>query len=116
MSALVVIGASTFITVDPNGPFSKFTVLPMQIFQWTTRPQAEFKHIAAAASIVLLLLAVGLGALSAALGFGAAVMSGACMVVRRKFSASRFLPEVRELFGEVEDPALDYTYGIPGKY
>ena len=53
---LVVIGASTFITVDPNGPFSKFTVLPMQIYQWTTRPQAEFRHIAAAASIVLLVL------------------------------------------------------------
>ena len=53
---LVVIGASTFITIDPSGPFSKFTVLPMQIFQWTTRPQAEFRHIAAAASIVLLLL------------------------------------------------------------
>jgi phosphate transport system permease protein len=53
---VVVIGASTFITVDPNGPFSKFTVLPMQIFQWTTRPQPEFKHIAAAASIVLLIL------------------------------------------------------------
>ncbi|MCB0044255.1 MAG: phosphate ABC transporter permease PstA [Caldilineaceae bacterium] len=53
---VVVIGASTFITVDPNGPFSKFTVLPMQIFQWTTRPQPEFRHIAAAASIVLLIL------------------------------------------------------------
>jgi phosphate transport system permease protein len=53
---VVVIGASTFITVDPTGPFSKFTVLPMQIFQWTTRPQPEFKHIAAAASIVLLIL------------------------------------------------------------
>ena len=53
---LIVIGASTFITVDPNGVFSKFTVLPMQIYQWTTRPQAEFQHIAAAASIVLLIM------------------------------------------------------------
>ena len=53
---LIVIGASTFITVDPTSPFSKFTVLPMQIYQWTTRPQAEFRHIAAAASIVLLVL------------------------------------------------------------
>lgn len=53
---LIVIGASTYITMDPNGPFSKFTVLPMQIYQWTSRPQAEFRHIAAAASIVLLLL------------------------------------------------------------
>ena len=59
---LIVIGASTFITVDPNGPFSKFTVMPMQIYQWTTRPQAEFQHIAAAASIVLLLLLFALNA------------------------------------------------------
>ena len=33
---LVVIGASTFIAVDPSGPFSKFTVLPIQIYQWTS--------------------------------------------------------------------------------
>ncbi len=53
---LIVIGASTFITQDPSGPFSKFTVLPMQIYQWTSRPQPEFRHIAAAASVVLLIL------------------------------------------------------------
>ncbi|MEZ4557823.1 MAG: hypothetical protein R2854_15500 [Caldilineaceae bacterium] len=48
--------------MDPNGPFSKFTVLPMQIYQWTTRPQPEFQHIAAAASIVLLVLLFALNA------------------------------------------------------
>lgn len=53
---LVVVGASTFIVVDPISPFSKFTVLPIQIFQWTSRPQAEFRNIAAAAIIVLLVL------------------------------------------------------------
>jgi len=53
---LIVVGASTFITTDPSGPFAKFTVLPMQIYQWTSRPQAEFKHIAASASIVLIVL------------------------------------------------------------
>ena len=53
---LVVVGASTFITTDPAGPFSKFTVLPIQIFQWTSRPQDEFRNIAAAAIIVLLIL------------------------------------------------------------
>ncbi|MEM7336901.1 MAG: ABC transporter permease subunit, partial [Chloroflexota bacterium] len=57
---LVVVGASTFIVVDPNGPFSKFTVLPIQIFQWTSRPQAEFRNIAAAAIIVLLALLLSL--------------------------------------------------------
>lgn len=59
---VVVIGASTFITVDPTGPFSKFTVLPIQIYQWTARPQDEFRNIAAAAIIVLLALMLTLNA------------------------------------------------------
>jgi len=59
---LVVIGASTFITFDPDGPFSKFTTLPIQIFQWTSRPQAEFRNIAAAAIIALLILLLALNA------------------------------------------------------
>jgi len=59
---LVVIGASTFINRDPSGPFSKFTTLPIQIYQWTSRPQAEFRNIAAAAIIVLLVLLLALNA------------------------------------------------------
>jgi len=53
---LVVIGASTFIVVDPNGPFAKFTTLPIQIYQWTSRPQPQFRNLAAAAILVLLAL------------------------------------------------------------
>ncbi len=59
---LVVIGASTFIVIDPNGPFSKFTTLPIQIYQWTARPQPEFRHIAAAAIVVLLVMLLSLNA------------------------------------------------------
>jgi phosphate transport system permease protein len=59
---LVVIGASTFITFDPDGPFSKFTTLPIQIWQWTARPQAEFRNIAAAAIITLLIILLTLNA------------------------------------------------------
>ena len=59
---LVVVGASTFITLDPEGPFSKFTTLPIQIYQWTARPQDEFRNIAAAAIIVLLILLLTLNA------------------------------------------------------
>ena len=59
---LVVVGASTFITIDPNGPFAKFTTLPIQIYQWTSRPQAEFRNIAAAAIVVLLALLLTLNA------------------------------------------------------
>ena len=59
---LVVVGASTFITFDPESPFSKFTTLPIQIYQWTSRPQGEFRNIAAAAIIVLLILLLALNA------------------------------------------------------
>jgi len=59
---LVVVGASTYITFDPNGPFSKFTTLPIQIYQWTSRPQGEFRNIAAAAILVLLVLLLTLNA------------------------------------------------------
>jgi phosphate transport system permease protein len=59
---LVVVGAATFITFDPTGPFSKFTTLPIQIYQWTARPQTQFRNLAAAASLVLLILLLTLNA------------------------------------------------------
>jgi phosphate transport system permease protein len=59
---LVVVGASTLITLDPSGPFSKFTTLPIQIYQWTARPQDDFRNIAAAAIVVLLILLLSLNA------------------------------------------------------
>jgi phosphate transport system permease protein len=59
---LIIVGASTFISVDPSGPFSKFTALPIQIYQWTSRAQGEFHSIAAAAIIVLLALLLTLNA------------------------------------------------------
>jgi len=59
---LVVVGAATFISFDPDGPFSRFTALPIQIYQWTTRPQSEFRHIAAAAIVILLALLLSLNA------------------------------------------------------
>ena len=57
---LVVVGASTFVSLDPSGPFSKFTTLPIQIYQWSARPQGEFRNIAAAAILVLLILLLGM--------------------------------------------------------
>jgi phosphate transport system permease protein len=59
---LVVVGASTYIALDPNGPFSKFTTLPIQIYQWTARPQDDYRNIAAAAIIILMLLLLTLNA------------------------------------------------------
>jgi len=59
---LIVVGASTFITSDPTSIFSKFTALPIQIYQWTARPQDEFRNLAAAAILVLLGLLLSLNA------------------------------------------------------
>lgn len=59
---LIVVGAATYITFDPTGLFSKFTTLPIQIYQWTARPQAEFRNLAAAAILVLLILLLSLNA------------------------------------------------------
>jgi len=61
---LVVVGASTFITFDPTGPFSKFTTLPIQIYQWTSRPQGVFRNLAAGAIIVLLLILLSMNAIA----------------------------------------------------
>jgi phosphate transport system permease protein len=61
---LVVVGASTYITFNPDGVFSKFTTLPMQIYQWTTRPQSEFRNLASAAIIVLMVLLLSLNAIA----------------------------------------------------
>jgi phosphate transport system permease protein len=53
---LIVVGASTAIFVDPSWIFDKFTVMPIQIYQWTAKPQSEFKFVAAGAIVVLLIL------------------------------------------------------------
>jgi len=61
---LVVVGASTYITFDPDGPFSKFTTLPIQIYQWTARPQDVFRNISAGAIIVLLVILLSMNAIA----------------------------------------------------
>src|SRR6185503_8864606 len=61
-TAPLVVGASTAISFDPNSPFSKFTTLPIQIYQWTSRPQDEFRSLAAATILVLLVLLLSLNA------------------------------------------------------
>ena len=53
---LIVIGALAYVPFAPEGPFDEFTVLPIQIFNWVSRPQHEFVINAAAAIIVLLLI------------------------------------------------------------
>ncbi len=78
---LITIGALTFIAFLPPSPFtsdfpfisldkvwevfmSPFTVLPIQIFNWVSRPQAAFQVNAAAAGFILLILTVLMNAIA----------------------------------------------------
>jgi len=55
---LVAIGAATFITFIPSTPTDQFSALPVQVFDWASRPQKEFHDVAAAGIIVLLAVLV----------------------------------------------------------
>lgn len=61
---LLILGALVFVSFDPNGLLSGYTTLPIQIFNWTGRPQEEFHILAAATSIVLLALLLAMNAIA----------------------------------------------------
>jgi phosphate ABC transporter permease subunit PstA len=61
---LLLLGGLVFVSYDPNGLLSGYTTLPIQIFNWTGRPQEEFRVLAAAASIVLLVLLLAMNGLA----------------------------------------------------
>ena len=61
---LIVLGALPFVPFPPDGPLSAFTVLPIQIFNWVSRPQAAFQETAAAGIIVLLVLLLSMNAIA----------------------------------------------------
>jgi phosphate transport system permease protein len=52
---LIVIGAKVFVSV-PNSVYDPYTVLPLQIFNWVSRPQEAFATNASAAIVILLLI------------------------------------------------------------
>jgi phosphate transport system permease protein len=59
---LIIAGAVTFATFAPDSIWSAFTVLPIQIFNWVSRPQVDFHANAAAGIIVLVLLLLSMNA------------------------------------------------------
>jgi len=61
---LITIGAVTFVTFAPDSIWSPFTVLPIQIFNWVSRPQAAFHANAAAGIIVLVALLLTMNAVA----------------------------------------------------
>jgi phosphate transport system permease protein len=72
---LLLLGGLVFVKFDPNGLLSGFTTMPIQIFDWASRSQEEFQQLAAAASILLLVLVIAMNAVA--------------IVIRNKYSASR---------------------------
>jgi phosphate transport system permease protein len=61
---LIIAGAVTFITFTPDSIWSPFTVLPIQIFNWISRPQVDFHTNAAAGILVLVLLLLSMNAMA----------------------------------------------------
>ena len=61
---LIMIGALTYVAFVPEGPMDAFTVLPIQIFNWTSRPQKDFQNVAAAGIIVLLAALLAMNAVA----------------------------------------------------
>jgi phosphate transport system permease protein len=61
---LIVIGTATFVAFSPDGPTSSFTALPIQIFDWISRPQTAFAELAAAGIIVLMVVLLAMNSLA----------------------------------------------------
>jgi phosphate transport system permease protein len=61
---LIMVGAVGFIAFTPSGPLDRFTVLPLQIYNWVSRPQDEFRLLAAAGIVVLLVLLLSMNAVA----------------------------------------------------
>lgn len=61
---LIVVGGVTQIFVDPNGPLSPFTSIPIQVYAWIPLPDEKYSYIAAAGIIVLLVLLLLLNAVA----------------------------------------------------
>jgi phosphate transport system permease protein len=71
---LIVVGAAVFLSQDPNGPFKQFTTLPIQIFNWASQPDDQFRNASSAAIIVLLVLLL--------------LLNATAIFVRQRFSRS----------------------------
>lgn len=61
---LIMVGAAIFIARAPESIFSEFTALPIQIYNWTSRPQADFQGLAAAGIIVLMVILLTMNSLA----------------------------------------------------
>jgi len=70
---LLVAGAAGFVTAKPSGFMDSYTTIPIQIYNWMSRPQTEFRDLASAGIIVLLVLLIS--------------MNLVAIIVRQRFSS-----------------------------
>jgi phosphate transport system permease protein len=61
---LITVGAATYMSFAPKSPTDKFTVLPIQIFDWANRPGEDFQRNAAAAILVLMVVLLGMNSIA----------------------------------------------------
>lgn len=61
---LITLGALTYVSFLPTSPTDRFTAMPIQVFNWVSRPQEEFQHAAAAGILLLLGLLLAMNALA----------------------------------------------------
>lgn len=68
---LIMVGAAVYVPFNPDGLDSRFTALPMQIFNWLSNAQDDFKALAASAIIVLMVILL--------------VFNSAAIIIRNRF-------------------------------
>ena len=68
---LIMVGAVGFLAFTPQSVMDQFTVLPLQIYNWVSRPQSEFHELAAAGILVLLGLLI--------------LINGTAIILRNRF-------------------------------
>ena len=61
---IIAISALVFLTFVPSHPLDQFTVMPIQIYNWVARPQEDFRGIAAAGIVVLLVVLLSMNAIA----------------------------------------------------
>ena len=60
---MIAISALVYLTFIPEGPMDRFTVLPIQIYNWISQPQDDFRSIAAAGIVVLLIVLLSMNSI-----------------------------------------------------
>ena len=61
---VLAVSALVYLTFVPTDPFDRFTVMPIQIYNWVSRPQDGFRELAASGIILLLVLLLSMNSIA----------------------------------------------------